>query len=127
MMTLLPDEVLRRRPLMYLSLLGANIGAIGFVASVTAEESDWYTAVLLVLGVINLFWIAAYALGIRWRAAEEGFFVNGAWFVLVAIAVAEVSDWHEYGWGLSIVMVSAGIAVWGLWIDARTERKRRRR
>lgn len=120
--------MVRSRAMTYLSLLIANVGALGFVAAVTADgdAGAWFAAFLLVVGVANLFAIMAHVVGIGGRIgriAEEALWVNGGWFVLVALSWADVADWHEYGWGLALVLVAAGVAVWGLWADTRAARR----
>lgn len=125
----LHEPLARRRPWMYLSIVLADLGGLGYCAAkVDSDPGDWYAAVLFIIGFLCtvglVLWLADLKVNVTWlhRWSEEGVFVNGAWFVALAVLVWE-RDWGATGWGLGLVLLAAATATWGLWVDLRAERQ----
>lgn len=119
----LREPLARRRPFMYGSLILANIGALGYTLTELDTERDWYSGILSVIGTLCTVGAIAFVAGAHMRWSEEMLFLNGAWFFAVAVLVELQHEWKYDGWGPGVVMMAAGFAVWGLWIDLRAERQ----
>lgn len=116
----------RQPQLTYLSLVLANIGAVIFTQEQLELDTNAYTLLMLCIGVVCTLAGLAYLAGLRFRYAEEGPFLNAAWFIAVGVLIVDTRPEARGAWGLALVMLAAAVACWGMWLELKVERQQTR-